>query len=257
MILHHDIDSLLVSDRLVVAMVEHTTKCNLKCSYCKVSQKGWKGKELPPDVSMRVMEQIAAMHPEIVIMHGHGETTIATGWVEHSERYHNMGIKLSICSNLAKRFTDEEIDALARFRHIAVSIDTLDASLFSELRKGGEIETVLRNMRIIQERALERHNDLSFTWSVVCCDRTMPGILDLVKTGIALGVSGFTFCNLSKYADLRSDINLLHVSELPNDECEDVIDIFEQVKSICQTHGVVCQISAGIIDSLIQKVYCG
>jgi len=254
MILPHDKNEYLISKRLVVAMVEYTSRCNLRCSYCKVSQRDWVGVDLSEDMATMVTNQIIKAAPNVVIMHGHGETTMLKNWVEHASYLERAGIKLSICSNLSKEYDEQELLALSKFAHIAVSIDTVNASLFKTLRRGADIYRVLYNIVRIKMIAASYDRQIFITWSIVCCDKTLPGLLELVRYGIELDINGFTFCNLTVYDNLSNDMNLIHISELSIDDCVRALDIFDQIKELCGNNNKVCQISAGIIDTIVQKL---
>lgn len=247
----------LISNNLVVAMIEYTSNCNLRCSYCRVSKKGWVGKDLPEQLSIRVNEQIIKASPKTVIMHGHGETTMLPYWVQSARILDQAAIKLSICSNLAKEYSEDELNMLARFKHLAISIDTINVPLFKKLRKGADIRTVLYNMSRIMAIASRINNQIFITWSIVCCDLTIFGLEELVELGISMGVNGFTFCNLTVYDMSKNDIDIIHVSEMSLEMCVSAIKIFENIRIMCDNNDCVCQISSGLIDTIEDKVSRG
>jgi hypothetical protein len=221
-----------------------------------VSSAGWNGKDMPPDLSDRVTDQAIKLGTKLVVMHGHGETTMLADWQHKAAKLLDASIALSICSNLSKNYTDTELQTLARFKHLAISIDTVDVGLFKKLRRGGDVRHVIYNMTRIQSIAKDIGNPISISWSIVCCDQTIWHLEQLVRFGISLGVHAFTFCNLS-YHDMPRDVQIKHVSELSVEQCKQALVIFENIESMCKQQGCKYDPKAGLIDTIINKCSTG
>lgn len=247
----------LISNKLVVAMVEYTSNCNLKCVYCKVSGDDWNGLNMPEQLTKNITEQLIQIKPRIVIMHGHGETTMLPDWQNHASDLYNNGIKLSICSNLAKTYEDHELEALSKFSHISVSIDTVDPQLFKKLRRGGDIKSVIYNMMRIMAIAKSNNHKIYVSWSIVCCDKTIWGLKDLVVLGIVLGVDGFTLCNLTVNDMPKNAIEVSHVCELSVEDCKEALNILTDVGKLCEENHVDYKPSSALIDTLENKIVTG
>ena len=80
-----------VSDLLGPGVIDYirldlTTRCNLRCVYCAVSQADYQGFDMAPDIVEKAKQAIVdlARHNSLVAVdvNGHGETTIVEGW-EH------------------------------------------------------------------------------------------------------------------------------------------------------------------------------
>jgi MoaA/NifB/PqqE/SkfB family radical SAM enzyme len=132
-----------------------------------------------------------------VEINNHGETTIINGWEKVAAKLLEASFEVSITSNLAKSFSDEEITALANMT-VYLSIDAVDPELFRKLRLGARLERVLENVRRIQLRKKELNISKPFGWRTILCDATYPGVLELINLGLQLGVTEFYFGHLQK-----------------------------------------------------------
>jgi MoaA/NifB/PqqE/SkfB family radical SAM enzyme len=238
-------------------MVEFTTNCNLKCTYCAVSGKDWKHENLDKALLSRIIPEIMERKPHIVNIHGHGETTIIKDWHIYARDLIEAGVGVGLCSNLAKKFTEDELDVLSRVMHLAVSIDTIDPTLFEKLRRGATLQQVLDNLTTVQGLAAKRGKKLNVSLSIVCCDLTVWGLVELVKFGISIGISGFTFCNLGVIDTPEGGTDVQHVSELDVSDCRKVLQTLDEVRDLCEHHNCICDIKPGIMDTLNHKIEYG
>jgi MoaA/NifB/PqqE/SkfB family radical SAM enzyme len=205
----------------------------------------------------KIISDLIILNTYVVHLHGHGETTIVKGWEDYALNLVNNGIGTSLISNLNKQYDDNEILALSRLLHLAVSIDTLDPLLFSKLRRGGDLQHIIRNlMRII---ATSKHHNpkLHLSFCMVVCDLTVYGLEQLVEFGLDIGVTGFTFCNLGVHETPAGALAVNHVSEMPSEDCIKALEIFLRIKNLCAKRNAVYDIKHGIIDSLKHKISTG
>lgn len=250
-------DDLLTVKKIHHAMIEITTKCNLRCSYCLVSDPKWVGDTIDNILVDRILNELILRSPVVIHLHGHGETTIIDGWQKYAQKLIDHNINTSLCSNLNKQFENEEIDMLSKLTHLAVSIDTLDPTLFKQLRRGGDIKQVVFNLLKILSAARRYNRPLKVSFSIVVCDVNLVGLIDLIHFGINLGIKGFTFCNLGVHDTPQGAIKVRHIAELSASECSKALTIFDEIKSLCLLHNVTCDLKYGIIDSLNHKISGG
>lgn len=172
-------DSLL-RPHLRRVMLELTTRCNLRCTYCAVSHPDYRPKDLSFD-ARAVASSVAWLRPHEVQISGHGETTIADGWLELARDLLELGYPLSITSNLAKRLRDDEVEALARFASITVSCDSPDPETFAAIRRGGRLEKVEENLaRIARAADPDPRKRPYIALNCVLSDRNVTQLPDLV-----------------------------------------------------------------------------
>jgi MoaA/NifB/PqqE/SkfB family radical SAM enzyme len=146
-------EALLKTPRTRSLLVEFTTRFNLRCAYCAVSQPSYVGARLPLEHFDALTTLIVERRPEIVMVNGHGETTTVKDWDRYCRRWIDLGLDLKIITNLAKELSHSEVETLARFRKLVFSIDTADPTLFEQLRRGARFEVFSRNVRRIANAA--------------------------------------------------------------------------------------------------------
>ena len=253
---------LLQTNKSSSIMIEYTTGCNMRCTYCSVSKESWVAEDLNEELANRISKEAITRKPDEIIIHGHGETTMLEGWEDKAQQFIDAKMNVSICTNLAKEYTLKELYVLAQLHNITISLDTIDIKLFKKLRSGGDIRHVIYNMTRIQDFAKRIGNNSlknrpSISWSIVCCDKTIGGLLDLIEYGISLGVDAFTICNLRASEAPEGKIPTKHVSEMNIDLCSAALAIMEQITERCKEKRKKLDIKPGIMDTLKLKVKDG
>ena len=254
MISHSSAHDLLRISHTYEAMIEITTACNLRCAYCNVSMPDWKDTNLPTDKYDNIVTGLLARQVQVVHLHGHGETTIIPGWYKLANQLLDLGIRVSICSNLMKSFEPIELNTLSKLSNLTVSIDTVDHDLFKKLRCGGTLQRLMHNLITIRNIAKANNRHLNVSWSIVVCNLSLDGLIDLVKEAINLRINGLTFCNLGYFDNPLRKVQLCHIAEMSTEVKERAISIFDTIKDMCSAHGILCDVQPGIIDSLIPNI---
>lgn len=176
--------------------LELTSRCNLRCVYCHQSSQDFHGQDMPVHVIDELIDQLITLGIKGVSLTGRGENTFLPGWERYAERFLDHGIKVSIITNLARPISDRESRLFARMAEVCVSIDSLDRDVFKRLRTG-DVRIVLHNVARILGAAVRIANPgFEMRWAAVISAPMAPGLVDLVATGIAMGVKRFSFLNL-------------------------------------------------------------
>ncbi len=134
------------------ADIEPTTRCNLRCIMCQTP--GWSraGKDLSPDRLDRFLDQVPSLKE--VKLQGMGEPLLHPQFFDLVRRLACRGIRTSTVTNGTQLSQDNRQAAYASgLDRLHVSIDTLDPSIFAEIRGGQGLESILRN---VEQLARER-----------------------------------------------------------------------------------------------------
>ena len=237
--------------RLEAVQIEFTSSCNLKCSYCAVSQPAYVANTLEEQTIERIITDIVSLGVVNAVVNGHGETTILPGWHRHIRKLAEAGIAVSAISNLSKHYSAEELDTLAKFAVLVISIDTIDIELFKQLRRGGDLRRIIYNISAVRSHALSLGlNPPVFRWASVVCDRTVFDLPSVVSYGLALGIKDFAFQNLVKMASVKNAIELMPIASMPPEELARIPAIFEQIEQTIAAHGGTCEIQPGIREAI-------
>ncbi|HVT45223.1 MAG TPA: radical SAM protein [Thermoanaerobaculia bacterium] len=243
----------------VMVYLELTTRCNLRCVYCPVSQPTYRADDLPLERLDPFIEEMHARGVQIIVMNGHGESSIVKGWEALSDRLADAGFRLHITTNLAKRLTPPEIAALSRFESILVSLDTADAELLAALRRGARLQTILENIEAIAGFAKERRRTPELALSCVVSDQSAPRLRELVTAMLERGVRVFRFGDLVEYDPIPGAMVARHVSTLPPDALASAgRELRAALEQIAERNGTVFvdpPISALLVDDDAEEVF--
>jgi len=249
-------EQLLGSSKTGVAHLELTSRCNLRCVYCAVSQPTYHGADLDLRWFDDLIETLEQRRVDFVYVNGHGETTMIDGWDDLANRLLGHGFKLGIVTNLSRPLSDPEIDTLSHFEQLCVSCDTADPALFTALRRKAKLSVLLENQERIRQRAAQRSQSKQrISWSCVVSDRNVFGLADLVSLGIDHGVQHFEFCNLTKYPDLPGVLNVSHISTLELNSMKQARQTIQKALRSADRRRCTWSVQSGLLDLLEQRIH--
>lgn len=209
-----DIDERLLGIRSQEVLFELSTRCNLRCIYCAVSQPDYVGRDLEVAERNELVDQLVALGPDTFQINGHGESTLVDGWVDLARALLERGLAITIISHLNKPMSDEEIDTLARFLRITVSCDTSDPDVYRRLRRGGLLERVERNIgRIYAAADRDGRPRPYISFNCTVSHINVLGIPELVIRAADLGLSAVALTNLEEYPPIPGVEQPLHPSK--------------------------------------------
>lgn len=246
---------LLESKRTEVVHVEFTSRCNLRCVFCHASQPGYSGRDMDKDSLTAVINTLPARKPKVVSISGHGETTIYNDWHLYCQQMLDMELPLHLISNFCKPLSSEELETLTRFKSIEISCDSNDPQLFSQLRRGGDLDTLLSNVIRLRGTAakMNRHK-LSLSFSCVVSDQNVLHLMEYVRFGLSVGVSHFNFCNLTRYPGIEGALNPNHVTCMPPELLKRADQSLTEVFQFLHHLDIPFHAQHGLHDSIKEKL---
>jgi hypothetical protein len=227
--------------------ISFTNRCDLSCVYCVQSTQAKTNKyfrmDFPTKYIASTLDFMAAQGIRQLRSCVEGEPTLHPDWCtifsNFLDKYPNITSRMT--TNLARKYTDSEIDLMVRYHTLDVSCDTLDPKLYSKLRRGGRLEQVLENIRRVQVRALE----LGVKGPAIClhavvCDLTWSGLRELADYAFANGM----IPNLGTYEERANALAFQKsickpISALPPDERSKACRIISEIALELQRHGLV------------------
>lgn len=200
---------LLAQGQLLNLRIDINEKCNLKCTYCAVSQPNYQGTEMSETILTKILTSLPDKVRDLTVnLNGHGETTFHPSWMKFVRKVQQIGASTTILSNFAKPFDKDEIEVFAQIDVIQISLDTLDESLLKNIRRKVSLGVILRNIHKIRIQAFKL--GLEPQWSISCglYDKNISGLKDLAIFAIREKFQSITFWNLIEYPHTKED-NLL------------------------------------------------
>jgi Radical SAM superfamily len=243
--------------------IDLTTRCNLRCVYCAVSQLNYQGQDMAPELAARarkIILQLTAHHTLAAVdINGHGETTMLAGWVDFCRSLLRHDVPLRLTSNFAKEFDDSELDVLARMKTIAISIDTSDRLLLRRLRRKVDVRQIVMNVHRVRMKAREISQPPPyFSLLAGLYDQNTLNIADFARFAIGLDIRHVSFWNLTEYPYENTDVaapdRVRSLDSLPDDELKPRILAIRHAISLLRKAGVAVNVHAGFLQSLARRV---
>lgn len=207
--------SLLHSHHLDRVILEFTTRCNLRCTYCAVTRPWNAKRDLDLSDFPALVAEMKELGVHIVQISGAGETTILKGWDEYLTQLLDAGFSVSIISNLAKSLNERNVRALSRCSEITMSCDTVKPEVVSAIRVGSDLPTFLHNILRIRARCLAEQRPVPrLIWNCVANDQVIFDVEEWVAVGVAVGVDHFQLSELTRFPDLPEALNVNGVGSL-------------------------------------------
>lgn len=229
--------------------IEFTSRCNLRCVYCAVSQPDYDGRDLEITNFDHFIEEMKERCVQSVSVNGHGETTFVPGWQERVDALLDAGFGISITTNLARALRPEELGTMARMSYIHVSVDTHNKALLKRLRRKVDLEIILNNMKEIEMKAREFCLPKpQFIWSCVVSNRVALGIVDYVRFGLDCGVRDYVFCNLVEWPTPPGTIEVTNVAALNNEDLARFCTLLKQVEDMIRDAGGSLHIAGDLAE---------
>src|SRR5262245_20668731 len=181
--------------------IDINEKCNLRCDYCAVSSPSYAGVEMEEELFDRIVPLLANESRAMVHVNGHGETTFHPKWVAWCQRIVEAGHRPYIITNLAKHYTDAELEMLAEFMFIQVSLDSDDSEMMKRIRKAVQVEKVFETIQRIREVAARRASPHMprFSMSIGVYDPSIWTLERFVRRLVDVNISAITFWDLVEY----------------------------------------------------------
>jgi MoaA/NifB/PqqE/SkfB family radical SAM enzyme len=216
-----DLLSPLPSGNLVV---EISSRCNLRCTFCPKSEPGnaeISGRDM--DMSPAIIDRTLAFIREQRIPHvsfiGIGEPTFHAAWREVFARFAaEPGLTLLLNTNLGLRYEKEDFDCLVRFASIVISVESADPLVQKELRRSVDLAVIAAN--IVSLRARARMLELPRPKLFVNCtvtQRNAFGLRDLAAWCVEVGVDQLNLSTLYE-TDSARKLGNRSIESLPADQ---------------------------------------
>lgn len=136
-----------MNGKLQAMQMDINNNCNLRCPFCINDWKN-KGKTIYMDGNTfdKAMELLPAVDRGFLSCSF--EPTIHPDFMEFFSRVPKCDTYTFITTNLAKKFTDEEIEKLANTNldSITISVESFKYKLYEDLRKGAKFENFISNL---------------------------------------------------------------------------------------------------------------
>ena len=188
---------------------ELTSRCNLRCRYCQKASDSWnaipgRDEDTAPDITERIFDSMHHLPFRTVQLSGIGEFTFRKDWTSLLDRFRDHHAAVTLISNLARPFSDAELDALLRLEHLMVSIDTMDAEQLKSVRRGAPLAVIIANLVRLRMRSAKTGIRLPhIRLNAVIYLENMLAFEDLAHFAIQMRVDDMQFARMEPQTELR------------------------------------------------------
>ena len=214
-----------------------------------MSQPWYVGEDLPSSSFDEIVGLVESQkEPLEIAINGHGETTYHPLWLELASRLIGEKRHISIISNFAKPFSDEEVSCLSHFTWIQVSLDTVDPILLARLRRKVKLETIIDNIsRVRRVAAQEGRPAPQFALSCGVFDLSTSGLPALANFAAAQKMAKVTFWQLVKYEDLPGQLNPKPIWSLAREQIVFAIEQLQTALNVLTSCGIQTELAGGFL----------
>lgn len=245
---------LLTSKYTHHAFLELTSRCNLRCVYCAVSQPSYQSEDFDLSRFDALISDLKERGIHSLNLNGHGETTMIKDWHRLCNRLLSEDIKLVIITNLSRRLTDEEVETLSQFHAITASCDTVDSEFFTKMRRSAKLEIFYENIERIQAASRKINHEPVWGWSAVVTDMSVFGMKDLAREGLKRNIRDFSLVGLTKYDPLpEGSLRVKPIDELLPEQFAKAQQCLTEVEELIIKGGGQVAIQAGLRSALLKE----
>lgn len=245
--------------------IEFTSVCNLRCTYCHVSDVGWQGRPMSDEI---LDACITVAYGKTSIQRGRdivlgctsvGEITTMRNWVSAVQPYIKLAAqsgRATILSNLQKVLSDEEVDAFSQFHSVSFSLDTIDRETLTKVRRKSSLPNITMNLMRIRARAYEAGRPQPYlTLNCVVTDFNALQIYALGSFAVACGVKRLYLIDLdeTEINDPTIERRPKKVSSLPKSDLRQFVYQISKTQELMKQHGGSVSAS-GNLERLIKSV---
>lgn len=212
-------------------IAEMTSRCNLRCLYCQKALDEWnvtpgRDEDTGETSTQNILKSLETMPFGSIQLSGIGEFTARRNWVETLDRFLDMGLAVTLISNLAKPFSDEELSRFLRLKHLMVSIDTVDPDLLKKIRRSVSFATISTNLLKLRMLARKRRAPLPFIkLNAVLYVENLLGIEDLAYFAVENRV------NQMQYERMYALTNIVPPTDLEQADAERATEALQQIET--------------------------
>jgi MoaA/NifB/PqqE/SkfB family radical SAM enzyme len=146
----------LLRSKVQGLIIEVTSKCNLRCTYCTKAYKPYD--DLPfvntdlTDESLRNLHEFCVRNSvKDVALSGIGETAMFEGWGTRIAMFlDDPRINVYLVSNFTRPFVSSDLEALCKVNVVQVSFDSADAEMVRKMRSKARLAIIVDNIRKVR-----------------------------------------------------------------------------------------------------------
>jgi wyosine [tRNA(Phe)-imidazoG37] synthetase (radical SAM superfamily) len=143
-----------------------------------------------------------------------------------------------LTTNLQKQLDDSEIETLARFDMLSISIDTANAKLLREIRRKSDLRNITTNLARLRAHCIQKSKRIpTLRFNVVMTDRSALTLFELAAYGMACGIDDMMLIELNDTEFFLDRSVVRHISALNDNEFAEFTFQLSETEKLFQRNG--------------------
>jgi radical SAM protein with 4Fe4S-binding SPASM domain len=220
--------------------IELTSNCNLHCPMCRPL--GYKGQNMDLDMYSEIANALFS-DAVFVDLRGWGESTILPNFLEYLEIALEKTTSVKLISNGAIRNDEIWHELGSKGIELGLSIDAADNNLFKQLRKGGDLTTVISNINTYKQAAKANHKDFSKSlyFLITVSGDNLSDVTNILQLGYSLGVSKFRLECITVPSNHSANLKFHKF---------DIVEVMEDIKILAPQLGINVEFNSSLHHEL-------
>ena len=192
--------SLILNNKPVVAQIEPTSKCNLKCGMCVREKIGVPIGTMSFSDFKKILDKLDSLFK--IHLSGQGEPFLNPDLLKMIEYANKKGITVHLTTN-GTILTEKIIDGISKVDvgEIAVSIDSPRKETYERIRKGAKFEKVITNLKNLISKLKKEKRKTIVSIATVILKENINDIPEFIKLADKIGIEKVVFQTIQEKED--------------------------------------------------------
>jgi len=197
---------LIIKNKPVIAQIEPTSCCNLKCEMCIREKVGVPIGSMSFNEFKKILSKLDSLFK--IHLSGQGESFINKDIFKMIDYANKKGITVFFTTNgtLLNKNTIKKICRLD-IGEIGVSIDSTNPQKYEKIRKGAKFEKVTENIKNLAKEIKKRNKKTILSTSAVIFKDNIEEIPEFIKLAKKLGIKKMGFQTIQEKEDYKDKYN--------------------------------------------------
>ncbi len=228
---------IIIRNKPVIAQIEPTSQCNLKCKMCIRDKIGVPIGNLSFENFKKILEKLDSLFK--IHLSGQGEPFLNKEIFEMIRYANKKGILINTNTN-ATTLTKEVILKISdvEIGEIGISIDSPDKKEYEKIRKGAKFEKVIENVKNLTRELKKKERKTIVTLAAVILKNNINELPEFINLARKLGIRKIVFQTIQEKEDYvkkySKETKGQRVSELKN-----LRENINKTKELAKKYGIV------------------
>lgn len=228
---------LIISNKPVVAQIEPTSLCNLKCKMCIREKIGIPIGTMKLEDFKAILSKLDSLFK--IHLSGQGESFLNNDLFKMIDYANKRGIVVNLNTN-ATLFTDKIIERICKTEigEIAISIESTKKKEYEKIRKGANFENLIEGIKKLNIALRKNKKRTIVSFAVTILKENIDELPEFVNFASRLGVKKIICQTIQEKEDYVKNYNLDAKGNLVSDYKEKLKEEIKKAKMLAKERGI-------------------